>query len=236
MKIAICDDEKAQAALLVSYVKKWAENAGIEITTESFGSAESFLFAWSENKDVDVLLLDIQMLDMNGMDLARTIRQEDNDLAIIFITGYPDYMLEGYDVAALHYLLKPVNAEKLFACLDRASAKAGEEKFILLPCSTGMIRLAQREIACIEAFAHEVQLTAAGGAYCTRLSIGEIEARLDQSLFIRPHRSYIVGLRFVCQIGRAELLLDSGMKVPVSRRRYDEINRAFIEFYRSINP
>jgi DNA-binding LytR/AlgR family response regulator len=234
MKIAICDDETSHANILHKYVKSWSKSNGLDASVQLFSSAESFLFVWSEDKSFDLLLLDIQMPGLSGMALARTIRQSDDSLCIIFVTGYSDYIDEGYDVSALHYLLKPVNEEKLFACLDRAVKKAGSpEKFILLQCGGEQLRLPQDEIVCIEAFAHEVQISTIGKTLITKKSIGELAGALAGVHFIRPHRSYIVGLKYVRQIGRNELILDNDTRIPVSRRRFDEINGAFIRFYRS---
>ena len=119
-KIAICDDESAQAALLEGYVTQWAAQRGETVKLCLFPSAEAFLFAWEEEKDWAVLLLDIQMGGLSGMELAKKLRKADSSLPIIFITGVPDYVEEGYEVEALHYLLKPVRPEKLFSSLDRA--------------------------------------------------------------------------------------------------------------------
>lgn len=236
MNIAICDDEKAQADLLARLVHRWGKSRGVQVRAEIYYNAESLLYAWAESGRCDALLLDIQMPAMNGMELARKIRQRDESIAIIFITGYSDYMQEGYDVSALHYLLKPIDEAKLFACLDRAGKQRAEDKSLILDHGGQTVRLAQSEILSIEAFAHEVHVVSVSGVLTVRKSIGEVADGLDASLFIRPHRSYVVGLRFVQQIGKSELLLDNGTRIPVSRRKYGEINRAFIDFYRGIRP
>lgn len=74
-------------------------------------SAEAFWFQYEEEKDYEILLLDIEMEQMNGIELATKLRTDDETIQIIFITGYPDYIAQGYEVAALHYLMKPVCAE-----------------------------------------------------------------------------------------------------------------------------
>lgn len=95
----------------------------IAIGAECFLSAESFLFHYAEDKTYDILLLDIEMGKMDGVTMAREIRRDNQTVQIVFITGYSDYISEGYEVAALHYLMKPVNEQKLYAVLDRACEK-----------------------------------------------------------------------------------------------------------------
>lgn len=98
-----------------------------------FSSAEASIFHYVENKEYDVLLLDIEMGNMDGVTLARQIRKSNKNVQIVFITGYSDYIAEGYDVEALHYLMKPLKDEKLFDVLDRAVNKLVQnEKHLVL--------------------------------------------------------------------------------------------------------
>ena len=98
------------------------------IQAEVFASAESFLFRYAEDKEWDILLLDIEMGAMDGVTMAKKVRAHNEAVQIVFITGYSDYIAEGYEVAALHYLMKPVNREKLMAVLDRALEKRKQEE------------------------------------------------------------------------------------------------------------
>ena len=120
-KIAICDDSDADRQYVFDMVKAWAEASGHTVQVDSFPSAESFLFRYEEENDYDILLLDIEMGGMDGVSMAKRIRRENAAVQIVFITGYSDYIAEGYEVAALHYLMKPVSRDKLFAVLDRAA-------------------------------------------------------------------------------------------------------------------
>ena len=90
----------------------WSRQREIPVLVETFSSAEAFLFRYEEDKTFDFLLLDIEMGGMDGVTLARQVRRDSEDLQLVFITGYWDYIGEGYDVSALHYLLKPVRQDK----------------------------------------------------------------------------------------------------------------------------
>ena len=121
--IAICDDQRKDSEYISALVREWAEGQKIAVQLELFPSAEAFLFQYAERKDWDLLLLDIEMGNMDGVSMAKTVRRENEAVQIVFITGYSDYIAEGYEVAALHYLMKPVKPGKLFAVLDRALEK-----------------------------------------------------------------------------------------------------------------
>ena len=101
-KVAICDDSQRDAEYVLSLLTNWAKKNQIAIQTECFQSAESFLFHYAEDKTYDILLLDIEMGKMDGVTMAREIRRENQTVQIVFITGYSDYIAEGYEVAALH--------------------------------------------------------------------------------------------------------------------------------------
>lgn len=122
-KIAICDDSQADRDYVASLVRRWASEGDRTAHIEAFSSAEGFLFHYAEESDFDILLLDIEMGGMDGVTLAKRLRQSNDTVQIIFITGYSDYIAEGYEVAALHYLVKPLDENKLFSVLDRAAKR-----------------------------------------------------------------------------------------------------------------
>ena len=121
--IAVCDDSAADREFLTDLTRRWAEARGHRLELRGFVSAEEFLFQCGDGGGFDMVLLDIEMVSMNGVALAKEIRKDNESVQIIFITGYSDYIAEGYEVAALHYLMKPVKEEKLFQILDRAVMK-----------------------------------------------------------------------------------------------------------------
>lgn len=233
INIAICDDEKIQVELLEKYVNDWANGRSIRVIIETFYSAESFDFSWSMDKKYDILLLDIQMSGQNGIELAKRIRKEDDILNIIFITAISDYIQEGYDVEAINYLIKPIKENKLYECLDRSAQKIPkEEKTILIDVEGEIHRIIEDDILYIEAFSHSIEINTIDGKYTIRKSIGTIEEELDESGFVRCHRSYIVGLKHIKRIGKIELELDNDDVIPISRRQYSKTNMAFIKYYR----
>ena len=150
-KIAICDDMEQDTQYIASTVHKWAKKEDVTVDVYIFSSAESFLFHYADNKDFDILLLDIEMQTMNGVELAKRIRQENDAVQIIFITGYTDYIAEGYEVSALNYLMKPLSENKLFEVLNRAVLKIRKnEKSLFLSLSGETVRIPIYEIKYLE--------------------------------------------------------------------------------------
>ena len=231
INIAICDDEHHQTEYNKMLVNKWANENNLKINIKMFDSAENFKSAWSENKNYDMLLLDIEMGRQNGMELAREIRQSDNKLVIIFITGYVDYMSEGYDVAALHYLMKPIKEDKFFEVLDKAQKSLAQaNKSLVLTIDGAVHRLSLSEIRYIEAQNHYVIIKTASNKYRVKMNLSEVQKSLDNSFF-KCQRSFIVNLRFVYKITRTVIVLDNMEEVPLSRDLYDAANQAVIKFF-----
>lgn len=232
LNIAICDDEQNQIQYIKDIVSAWAETNGHFPHFAEFPSAEAFLFDYAENQNYDILLLDIEMEKMNGVELAKKVREENNRVQIVFITGYPDFMSEGFEVAALHYLMKPVKKEKLFSVLDRAViGLAQKEDSLILETDNGIMRVKFSEIMSAEAKGHETLLTLTDKQESVKIGINDLEKQLDDS-FIRSHRSYLVGLRHITRITKTDVILDNGALIPLSRRMYAVVNQKFIDYYR----
>ena len=230
-RIAICDDSPADVLYIRTLVAKWEQEKDVSVTLLNFPSAEAFLFHYEEDKNFDIMLLDIEMDDMNGIDLAKRIREQDSTAQIIFITGYPDFVGEGYEVAALHYLMKPVKQKKLFEVLDRATANLKKaEQTILLQVDGQQLKVTLSSIKYLEAMSHTLCIYTTHGKYETRMPISKVEALLGED-FIKCHRSFIVNLKYVSLMSKTEVTLDSGEKLPLSRSSYKEVNQAFIKYY-----
>ena len=233
MRIAICDDEKPQRLLLKKYLENWALQNKVILETQQFVTGENFLFAWEDDRDYDLLVFDIEMGRLSGIELAAAIREKDDEIPILFVTGYDKYMLQGFEVAALHYLLKPVNPEKLFEVLDRLKMRRKQEGKLIFQTEKGPVSLPASRIWYIEARAHQCVLYTEDEEYTLRASISEMAGQLGgRREFVRCHRSYIVNLHHVSAIVKPGLFLDDRRRLPVSRSAEKEVNRLFIELFR----
>lgn len=226
-RVAICDDSAADARFVYEMLERWSNRHALPVHVELFPSAESFLFRYTEEKSFDILLLDIEMGPMDGVSLAKRLRKENEVLQIVFITGYSDYISEGYEVSALHYLMKPVHEEKLFSVLDRAAEKLRKnERTIHLEMSDEAIRIPCYQIRYVDVQANYV--TVHGNKnYTVKKTLGEIESMLDDR-FYRVGRSAIVNLTCISRVTKKEVYLTDGTVIPLPRGAYDGINRAII--------
>ena len=226
-RIAIVDDNQTDREFLHAQTQRWAAQNGSTLQAELFVSAEEFLFHYAEHKDYDILLLDIEMPGMDGVTMARRIRKENETVQIVFITGYSEYISEGYEVAALHYLMKPVNTDKLHQVLDRAADKLQRnERCLTLELSGEVVRLPLYQIRWAEVRQNYLTIHAKVD-YTVKMTLSELESRLDDRFF-RAGRSFIINLTEVRSVTRQEVRLSDGTAVPLPRGQYEPLNRAII--------
>ena len=230
LKIAICDDEANQIEYLSDVVTTWAKKNRHAVEIKPYSAARSLLFDYCEEKDFDILLLDIEMPGMSGVELAKAVRKENATVQIVFITGYYEYFSDGFDVSALHYLIKPADERKLMPVLDRAvSNLTYRQRSVLLTSPEGDRKVSLADIEYVESENVHVAVHTVSGVYRSRISLAKFAEQLDET-FIKVHRSYIVNLKYVKKITRTDITMVSGDLVPISRGMYDEVHAALIKF------
>lgn len=227
MRVAICDDNPQDTQFVKDIALNWANTRNLQLEAFTFPSAESFLFHYEEDKNFDILLLDVEMGSMDGVTMAKQIRKDNEAVQIIFITGYSDYISEGYEVAALHYLMKPVNQEKLCSVLDRALDKWKQnERCLNLDLSGEMVRIPFYEVRYLDVQKNYVTVHAKQD-YTVKHTLGEFEAVLDER-FHRVGRSLILNLKYIRRVSKSEVTLSDNTVLPLPRGAYEPLNRAII--------
>ena len=227
-RVAIVDDRETDAQFVRDLLIDWSENRQLGIQAQIFSSAESFLFRYAEDKDWDILLLDIEMGSMDGVTMAKRVRRDNEAVQIVFITGYSDYISEGYEVAALHYLMKPVSREKLLTVLDRAIEKCRQQERCLILESAGeLVRIPFYDIRYLDVRQNYVTVHAKDD-HTVKRTLGDFEKDLDNR-FCRVGRSMIVNLSFIQRVTKTEVRLSDGTVLPLPRGAYEPLNRAIIQ-------
>lgn len=231
LKIAVVDDNEIDREYVSTLVKNWAENRNENVKLVPFPNAEAFLFAYEDDKEWNFLLLDVEMAEMNGVELAKTIRRENESVQMVFITGFPDFIAEGYDVSALHYLMKPVSPEKLECVLDKGNAalkRSEKQLLVTFDRKTELVPL--RNINYVEAQKQYVLIHTQTDVYRMKTSLGDVEGQLDE-YFFKCQRSFVVNLREVLRIDPDHVVLENGEQVPISRGMAQTIAKEIIRLF-----
>ena len=221
MNIAYCEDEKIQKEILEELLCRWGK-----VDLVWYESAEQMLFECDGRYPFDLIILDIQMRNQNGMELARQIRRDDPQVPLLFLTATKEYVFEGYEVNALRYLIKPIQPSQLFAILGEIQAST--KRSILLNGN----RIDLNALVYVEAEAHYCHLVFEDHRQKEKIGIRELKTMLDDS-FVMIHRSYLVNIAKVDQIRREELSAGS-FTLPVARSQLKTVSEAFIEYSRYI--
>ena len=217
IRCLVVDDEELARALLESYIAKLD-------FLELAGSAEGPVEAMNLMREtkVDLLFLDIQMPEIKGTDFAKMITAETQ---IIFTTAYSEYALEGFELNALDYLLKPITFERFLKAVNKAkftgTTKITEET-ITVKSGYDLYKLKYNEIRYIESDSEYVIYHTVDKRIMSNQSLKTLEKTLPNSLFIRVHRSYMINKNFVTRLKGRDLLL-SEVVIPVSDSYYDAV-------------
>jgi len=233
MRICLVDDETTQIELLKNLINKWSNMNDVETEISFYSSSEEMLFECEYRYPFDLIILDIQMGEMDGISLAKTIRKTDGNVTIAFISGMKDYVYEGYEVEAVRYILKPVNDVKVYELLDFVYERIIEEpKYLIVSTSGSKNKVKYDDIVYIEAMGHYITIYTVNEDISYKYSISELYNELCDFGFTKTHRSYIVNLKHVDKITREYCLLSNKQEIPLSRSLYKEVNEKFIEYYK----
>lgn len=228
MLVGICDDEAIIRKELIRLFEYFKDSNLMDLELICFSSGEELLDC---KKTIDILFLDIQMKGMNGLKTAEKIRENDESMIIIFLTGFQGYMQEGYKVKAFRYLLKPVGEQEFNSTLTDAVNDI-TKNFKAIMDLDGEIRFVKlRDIIYIESIGRNTVVRTKKGYYECSTTMNEWEDILDTGNFFRVHKAYIVNMEFIDEIGR-EVILDNGEKVEVSMRQIGKLKKVCREYRR----
>lgn len=232
IEIVLVDDEQLQLDYMEDLLGQAVKQLDIEVELHQYLSGEAFLFALADHPTWDLAFLDVEMEALNGMEVARIVREKAPQLSLVFATAYAEYAIEGYEVQALDYLLKPINVEKIVRVLKRFLEKQPEDAAYTIVESDGeSIRLNLEDILYVEASKREVIIYLSDNILNINMSLSDFIELVDER-FVLTHRSYLVNLEHISRLLRQDVELSNDEKIPLSRRRTKEVQTAFIAYYR----
>ncbi len=229
MRIAICDDEPQCRQQAVQAINECTKS--LDILTDVFENGNAFLRSFQKNP-YDLVFLDIEMPEIDGISLARKLRELSRDVPIVFLTSHIEYALEGYEVNALRYLTKPIQSEKLQELLGYVLERMQEQRTLWLKTDMGEERVLIKEILYMEAQNQNILIRTADRDYLVRYNLGEYEKELSQDGFFRIHRGYLVSLRHIRNLGKHEVTLSENTTLPVSRTKEKALKEAIFQYIR----
>lgn len=233
LKLAICEDNINELSQIVSLVEEYRNQNHAEYNYTVFHNGFELASVFDE-KTFDIYFLDILMPGFSGIDLAKEIRNFDHNAPIIFFTSSPEFALESYSVRAFHYLLKPVTKEKLFSVLtevlEQIENKQGTS--IVVKSHNGLQKILLSNLEYIEAMGKKTiyHIFPSRTVECIEKFSIICESLLGEHCFIKPHRSYLVNMRYIDMISNTEIVLQTGSRIPIAQGKSREIKERYLAF------
>lgn len=229
MKIAIVDDEKKATELIESYIEQFKKENRIRIETKVYRNPNDFLSDY--RSDFDLILMDIEMPGLNGIETAKELRRMDPNVTLIFITNMAQYAIHGYEVDAVDFVVKPVSYADFAMKMQKAMRYVAQRQDDKLTLETvdGKITVAVSDIYYIEVVRHYLEFHTAHGMIKTRGVMKETEELLKDYHFARCNHGYLVNLKYVDALN-GNIVQVAGEELTVSRNKKSEFLLEFTKY------
>lgn len=245
INIAVCDDEKLFLKMMKRYIERYFELRNIDYSIECFDSGKDLISISSGLSGFDIVFLDINMEDVNGIDVAKEIRKYSSSVFIVFVTAYIKYSLEGYKVDAIRCILKnnwESLEEALNECLDTIIRKMNYtvpiKHFVFNECEKD---INIEHITYVESSLHKLKIHVMEdpvGLYTMYETLNNMEQELSEYKFVRVHQSYLVNLKHIMELkehsgkmqGARTVLISTGEELIVPKARFKAVKKAFVAY------
>ena len=232
LQIAICDDELFFREKIQKLLKGYLEKRELPYELHSFLSGEAFLEQCENNIKFDIVFLDISMEEIDGIQTAKRIRTFHSDTYIVFVTAFIDYVLEGYKVNAVRYLMKDTLAPAIEECMTAILQKM-QVAHVTFPFLEGEKKLYTDNILYVESRGHKSifhYMEEGAVTYQIYDKLDNVERKLDGCFFLRIHKSYLVNMKHIRKISNYAAYLDTGGELPIPRLRFQTVKEAFVDY------
>lgn len=231
-RLAVCEDDRTIRETVCRFCNEILEEAGIPHEIAAFSQVEEVeVLLAAKEKQIHLLILDIETGNKTGVELAKEMRDRDDQRSILFITGYEKYLPVGYEVRPIQFLLKPINWEKLKKAVLTDWRLHHSPKMLILQKGRQTVRIPFRTVLYVEAMEnHRVKIGMEDGNEVFQSGLLELEKLLPADRFLRCHKSYLVNLDHVKRIDKTSFILDNEHRIPIGRT-YHKISREAVFSY-----
>lgn len=235
LKIAICDDDGHYRKYIRDLVQQFLEERKIAFHIDMFSSGEEFCRINENLVRYDIVLLDIGMKKLSGMDVAYKIRENSLRTQIVFITVMLEYAPEGYIVQAFRYIMKDKLSQLLPECLTEIlKGYKNQIQMMEFPFKGGSKKIVLGELFYIESRLHRLEFNRKGDMLYLYQTLDELENQLLEYDFVRVHQSFLVNMDYIVTMQRYQLELSNGKQIPIAKKRYSFVKERFILYKEEI--
>ena len=232
LQIAICDDEQFYREKMQKLLEEYLKKRELQYTLHLFFSGEEFLKQCENSVKYDIVFLDINMEQIDGIQTAKRIRSFYSDTYIVFVTAFIDYALEGYKVNAVRYLMKDTLDLAMEECMTAILQKMriAQVTFIFME---GEKRLYTDNILYVESRGHKSifhYMEEGMVTYQIYDKLDSVERKLEGCNFLRTHKSYLVNMKHIRKVSNYAVFLDTGEELPIPRLRFQTVKEAFVDY------
>ncbi len=227
--IGICDGDTAVRILLSNFIKRYKSETGLNVQVLCYDSGEKLLKHYP--LEMDLIFLEIPFTKMNGIEIARRIREVDSKVGIVFLTTILNHVLEAYEVKADNYLIKPLRYSRFLKEAEQVRIRSGKNRFFIETNTNGIYKIYTKSIRYIETEGHNTRIYTETDSILSYKRMKNHEQILFEPYFVRCHTGYIVNLLFFEKLEHNDLLLSPIARIPVSRGRRPAVLERLKAFY-----
>lgn len=231
MILAICDDNPAELAQVKILCREYAGEKKTTLELLCFSSAANYLKS-GPARSPDALFLDIYMDGMDGLSLAHKLIKQGNAPPIVLVTNSTDHYPDGFEIGAVHYLLKPVKKHALYQALDRifSGQRQAEERCITFTSNRREVRIPLKNIIYVEVYGHRTQLVTTAGVFPLSVTLAEAIQLMDDPGFLQCFRSYYINMAHISHMNDDNFTMSNGDSVHIARRTASAIKDQYMDF------
>lgn len=235
MRVAVCDDNTTECKIISEYLKRYSEEHLLSYDVVEYSGGEQLLKDFAD-APFFLAFLDIYMAGLSGVETAYRLREKNKSCAIVFTTSSPDFRAEGFEVGAVHYLMKPVSYDGICIAMERCSHLLPEsERYISVITNRHTVQIRLKDIIYTEVYKNQILIHTTNGIFSVYLTLSDISAQLEDKRFLPCHRCYIVNMQYITEVLEGDFVLSNGEKIPIRKNGRQQTKEAYSDYlFRSV--